>query len=62
MAISLNKIEKAYDELKNYNGDNPFIINLKRKRDRDGYRKIARSFDETRKNRRGRISPVCRGS
>ena len=29
MAISLTKIEKAYDELKNYSGDNPFIINLK---------------------------------
>ena len=29
MAISLSKIEKAYDELKNYSGDNPFIINLK---------------------------------
>ena len=29
MAISLTKIEKAYDELKNYSGENPFIINLK---------------------------------
>ena len=29
MTLSLNKIEKAYEILKEYSGENPFIINLK---------------------------------
>ena len=29
MALPLNKIEKAYEILKEYSGENPFIINLK---------------------------------